>query len=312
MVSSSHEAMHRLFRDVPESVDQLFRGVGHTWFPDIVATEDLSGDVTEINPTERRADSVLKMRTKEGDEFVLIFESQRRRADEKLTRWPQYVTNLYDRHKLPVILVVICHDLATAVWAEQPISIGLDYWTSCEVTPLVLGPHNVPLREGPISEASLALAVLGVLTHGDQPEVAGILEPLAAALHKAPEGTRNDFALFVQHGLVEPIAARTWRNLMSFITVDEDTLRENPVFGRVVEGLEAKAEAKGVAEGKAEGVAEGKAEGVAESVLVVLDDRQIEVTEVQRERILAVHDREMLRRWLRAAMHVGTADELFG
>jgi predicted transposase YdaD len=98
---------------------------------------------------------------------------------------------------------------------------------------------------------------------------------------------------------------------MGFITVDEETLRENPVYGELLEGLEAKAEAKGVAEGKAKGVAEGKVEGVAESVLDVLEDRQISLTEVQRERILAVHDREMLRRWLRAAMHVGSADELF-
>jgi hypothetical protein len=54
------------------------------------------------------------------------------------------------------------------------------------------------------------------------------------------------------------------------------------------------------------------AEGVAGSVLAVLDDRQIELTGAQRERILAVHDLEMLRRWHRAAMHVGSADELFG
>lgn len=94
---------------------------------------------------------------------------------------------------------------------------------------------------------------------------------------------------------------------MGFITVDEETMRESPVYSEFLEGVEARAEAKGVAEGKVE----GKVEGVAESVLDVLDDRQISLTEVQRERILAVHDREMLRRWLRAAMHVGSADELF-
>lgn len=40
MVSSSHEAMHHYFRDNPESIDQLFRGVGFKSFPDVVATED--------------------------------------------------------------------------------------------------------------------------------------------------------------------------------------------------------------------------------------------------------------------------------
>jgi hypothetical protein len=292
--------MHRYFRDNPESIDQLFRGVGHVSFPDVVAAEDLSGDVTAIDPTERQADSVLKVRTKEGDEFVLIFEAQRRKVDEKLTRWPQYITNLYDRHELPVILVVICNDHATAEWADRPILIGKDFWTSCKVYPLVLGPHNVPLLDGPVTEANLALAVLGTITHGKDPDVAGILEPIAATLYKADEATRKKLSLYVQLALVEPIAARTWRNLMAFITVDEETLRESPVLNEVVEGLEAKAEAKGLAE------------GVAGSVLAVLDDRQIELTGAQRERILAVHDLEMLRRWHRAAMHVGSADELFG
>jgi len=82
---------------------------------------------------------------------------------------------------------------------------------------------------------------------------------------------------------------------MYFITVDEEALRENPVYSKVVERIEAKAEA----------------EGVAESVLDILEERQVEIADVQRERILAVHDREMLRRWLRAAMHVGSVDELF-
>jgi hypothetical protein len=296
--------MHRYFRDIPQSIDQLFRGVGYASFPDVVATEDLSGDVTAIEPVERQADSVLKVRTKEGDEFVLIFEAQRRKVDEKLTRWPQYITNLYDRHEVPVILVVICHDLATAEWADRPILIGKDFWTSCKVYPLVLGPHNVPLHDGPIGEANLALAVLSAITHGKDPDVTGILEPLAATLYKADEATRKKFSLLIQLALVEPIATRTWRNLMGFITVDEETLRENPVYGELLEGVEARAEAKGIAE--------GKAEGVAESVLDLLDDRQISLTEVQRERILAVHDRELLRRWLLAATHVGSADELFG
>lgn len=307
MVSSSHEAMHRYFRDTPESIDQLFRGVGFTSFPDIVATEDLSGDVTAIVPTERQADSVLRVRSKDGGEFVLIFEAQRREAEEKLTRWPQYITNLYDRHEVPVILVVICHDRATAEWAERPIHIGTDFWTSGKIYPLVLGPHNVPLPTGPIGEGDLALAMLGAITHGDDPAVTGILEPLAATLYEADEATRKKFSLFIQLALVEPIAARTWRNLMGFITIDEEALRENPVLGEVVEVLEAKAEAKGEARGEAR----GEAKGEVEALLTVLDERQIPVAEAQRERILAVHDREMLRRWLRLALHVEVADELF-
>jgi len=91
---------------------------------------------------------------------------------------------------------------------------------------------------------------------------------------------------------------------MGFIIEDEEALRMNPVFGEILEGLEARAEAKGKAE--------GQAEGEAKAVLTVLEERRIGVDDAQRERIMAVYDREMLRRWLRAAMHVESADELFG
>jgi hypothetical protein len=295
MVSSSHESMHHYFRDSPESIDQLFRGVGFTLFPDIVATEDLSGDVTMIEPVPRQADSVLKVRTKAGDEFVLIFEAQQGRPEEKRFRWPQYVTSLYDRHELPIILVVICNDRSTAVWAARPITIGTEFWNCCQVRPLVLGPDEIPFPSAPIGEADLALAVLGVITHGKDRRVAGILEPLAAALHKVDEATRNKFALEIQSALTEPAFAQLWKELMNFVTVNEETMRDNPVYGEFLEEFEAKAEAM----------------GEAASVLTVLEERRIPVDDAQRARILAVHDRQMLLRWLRLALRVGDADELF-
>jgi hypothetical protein len=295
--------MHHYFRDNPESIDQLFRGVGFKSFPDVVATEDLSGDVTMLDPVPRQADSVLKARTKAGDEFVVIFEAQQGRPQEKRIRWPQYITSLHDRHELPVVLVIVCNDRATAVWAARPITIETDFWRSCEVRPLVIGPDEVPLLNGPISETDLVLAVFGVITHGKESSVAGILEPLAAALHKTDEATRNKFAFEVQSALVEPAVAQKWKELMMLMTTDVESVRANPVLGEVLRKVEDEA--------KAEGVAEGRAEGVAEGVLTVLEDREIEVTEAQRARILAVHDRDMLRRWLRLALHVGVADELF-
>ena len=201
------------------------------------------------------------------------------------------------------MLVVICNDRATAVWAARPITIRTDFWQSCEVRPLVLGPDEIPLPKAPIGEADLALAVLGVITHGKDRRIAGILEPLAAALHKVDEATRTKFALEIQSALVEPAFAQLWKELMNFITVNEETMRANPVYGEFLEEFEAKAEAKGEAR--------GEAKGEAEAVLTVLDERHISVAEAQRKRILAVHDREMLRRWLRLALHVGDAEELF-
>ncbi|MBR7828599.1 hypothetical protein KDK95_19975 [Actinospica sp. MGRD01-02] len=288
--------MHHYFRDRPESIDQLFRAVGFTTFPDIVATEDLSGDVTMLDPVPRQADSVVKARTKEGDEFVLIFEAQQGRPEEKRIRWPQYVTSLHDRHEMPVVLVIVCNDRATADWAARPITIRTEFWQTCVVRPLVLGPDEVPVLKGPISDADLMLAVFGVITHGRDRSILGILEPLAKAVHQTDEEMRTKLALEIQSALIEPVLAQKWKELMLLMTTDEESMRANPVFGEVLRKVEDAAEAK----------------GEAESILIVLEDREIEVTDAQRERILAVHDRELLRRWLRMALHVSAADELFG
>lgn len=294
MVTSLHEVMHRYFRDNPESVDQLFRAIGFTSFPDIVGAEDLSGDVTMLTPTPRQADSVLKMRTKADDEFVLIFEAQRRPAEEKRTRWPQYVTSLYDRHKIPIVLVVVCHDTITASWASRPIVISTDFWTSCTVRPLVLGPSNVPLPTGPIAEADLPLAVFGVITHGADSDVTGILDEVATALKKVGGATQEKFSWMIELALTEPSAEQKWSDIM-MLDIDRESLREHPRIGGIMDELEA----------------EAKAEGLAEGILTVLDARGIVLTAEQRANVLAVTDQELLLRWLRAAADAPNAARLF-
>lgn len=66
--------------------------------------------------------------------------------------------------------------------------------------------------------------------------------------------------------------------------------------GEIVDGLKAKAEAR----------------GEASSILRILDKRGIELTDAQRERILGCIDLETLGRWLDASIDASTADEIFG
>ena len=87
---------------------------------------------------------MLKQRTAAGDEFVLILETLREPIEERRTWWPRYITGLYAHYKVPIILAVFCHDDVTAAWASRPITIGMGFWTSCEVRPIVFGPHNIP------------------------------------------------------------------------------------------------------------------------------------------------------------------------
>ena len=68
---------------------------------------------------------------------------------------------------------------------------------------------------------------------------------------------------------------------------------------------------KYIAKGKKEGRAEGKAEGKAEDVLEVLEARGLAVPDDVRERITQSTDLAALRHWLRRAVVVNSAREIF-
>jgi hypothetical protein len=68
---------------------------------------------------------------------------------------------------------------------------------------------------------------------------------------------------------------------------------------------------RGKAEGVAEGKAEGRAEGEADAVLTVLAARGIQVSDEIREHITSCTDLEQLSAWLRRAITVTTAGDLF-
>lgn len=69
---------------------------------------------------------------------------------------------------------------------------------------------------------------------------------------------------------------------------------------------------QGRAEGEAKGRAEGRAAGAAEAVLRVLAARGIVVPDDVRDRVGSCTDHEQLTAWLTRAVHVDTAEDLFG
>ena len=296
MVSSSHEAMHRIFRDHPEVIDATFRALGFK-FPETMATSLLDTDVTEIRPIERRADTVMKVETKDGRSFIFVFEAQRRIDADKRFSWPYYIAYLHEYYRMPVFLVVICQDDATAKWAFKPIEMRVEEWPSMTVRPYVLGPHNVPVPQGPIGEAGIPLAALAAITHAHDPGIGAILAALATALEDTDAITRTDFTLLTQFGLGGFPAAEIWRSLMIY---DLDTLRKSPVLREMLDEHDEQVLAK------------GRAEGRAADILQLLEFRKIHVTDSERGRILACEDLETLSRWFDAAFTAEKSEDLFG
>ena len=270
-----------------------------------------SAPSTRINPKRGYSRStitytVMAMTAVGGEQFVLACEAQGGHSAETIMKkrrnWPYYLAYLHERYKLPVVLLVLCQEKATVKWAQQPINLGLPVWPTLTVNPLVLGPHNIPLQQGPVPDEQLTQAVFSVMTHARHDVVDGILEEVAKALERADPTTRNEYAKAIWLALNPRPTATQWMELMKAMNMDEElaaSLREGSV-GEVVRGFETKAEAK------------GKAEGEANSVLRIVDRRRIALTVEQRERILGCTDLDTLNRWLDASLDATSADEIFG
>lgn len=303
MVTFARETLHQFFREHPEALDRAFQAVGRTDFPKTADAWVLSNDATEAKPLERRVDTAMRVKSTDGGEYVVVVEAQGKKDPAKRRSWPYHLTYLHERHQCPVLLVVICQDRATAKWAREPITVGVGEFTSFAVFPFVLEPGNVPVLSE-IDESDLILGALSVVIHAR--EIGGAeLRKLAAALRSVDEETRGDLTFYVQLGLGSWPAAHEWSTIMS---VDLDMFRKSPILGGMLKENEQMVEARGKVEGKAE----GKAEGQAEYLLGVLEWREVELSEEQRERISTCTDLDQLDAWFAAARGATCAADLFG
>ncbi|MHC3459278.1 hypothetical protein [Streptomyces flavovirens] len=288
MVSAPHEAMHRVFQEYPGLFTRLSDVLG-LQLPPVASAKPLTVDLTENEPLERRVDTLLRIETQGDGPFLLVVEAQGKRDPGKTASWPYYVTYLNNKYRLPVLLLVICQDHATATWAARPLTIGLPQWQTVTTRPLVAGPHNMPVITD-VAEArkDLALATLSAITHADNPDVDAILKTMSVALRDTPESIAEPLVELIAQGLGNRPAAQQWRNLvavdLSFYT--------SPLSEEIRD--------------------EGRAQSRAEDVLLILGVRGIDITDEIREKVTACGDPELLRQWLARAALAATAGEVFG
>ncbi|MEU3128486.1 hypothetical protein ACIBVM_19655 [[Kitasatospora] papulosa] len=298
MVSAPHEAMHRVFQEYPELFSRVSEVLGVA-FPPFVSADVVTTDLTESRPVERRVDTLLRIETEDNGLFLLAVEAQGKKDPDKPTSWAYYVSYLLEKYRLPTMLLVVCQDRATAAWAARPVPLGSPQWPVLTLRPLVAGPHNIPAVTD-VAEArkDLALATLSAITHAGEPDVGAILKTLSAALRGAPDDIAAPIVELTAQGLGNRPAAQQWRNL---VAVD---------LSFYISPLSEEIRDEGRAEGEARGRAEGEARGRAEDILLVLDERGIEVPDGIRDTITGCRDLDVLRRWLRRAATADSAEEI--
>jgi hypothetical protein len=177
-------------------------------------------------------------------------------------------------------------------WASQAIPLGPGF----SFTPYVLGPSAVPTITDPaVAAADPELAVLSAMAHGQgDPETAALIG-LAAT---SAVGQLSDPDRVVLYGdLILSALSEAARKALQMIPQGYEF--QSPIIRDSIQ------------KGRTEGEATGEAKGQARSVLDVLEIRGLPVSPTQQEKILSCTETTVLTTWLKRAVTVTSADELF-
>jgi hypothetical protein len=288
MPSHLHEVLIEMFRDRPGLAADLLRGPLHVEVPDFQGAHLSAGELTDVAPTEYRADAVVTLDDSSRTVQAVVVEVQLRIDARKRRSWPAYIATLYARLDCPVVLLVLCPDQKVAEWCAAPIVIGPP---GSVVTPVALGPKQIPvLTDIDTARRIPELAVLSAIAHAALPDPTPVFEALFAALDVIDHDHANLYTDLVL--TVLPAAAR--EHLEELMTTTGHRYQSD--FAR-----------RYFSQGEAQGELIGKARGEARAVLAILEARGVEVPDDVRATITGCTDPAQLETWIRRA---ATADKI--
>jgi hypothetical protein len=243
--------------------------------------------LTEIVPTERKADLVLLLSDSPGGppDRALVIEVQLKIDPNKRWSWWWYLVSLHARHRCDAVLIVVTPSEAVAAWAAGPFALG---HPGISLQPIVIGPASVPVvRDEAEAMRFPELAVLSVMMHGQSEGAEAI----------------GNAALTAVRGLDEERA---------MLYSDVVFLSLHTAARAILEGLMANGTYQYQSDFAKRFIAQGEARGEARSILAVLSARGIEVPEAVRERVLACTDVATLDVWIARAVTAKAATDVFG
>jgi hypothetical protein len=287
MASMQHEGLLLLFRNRPALAPELLRDALGMHLPQWTEARVESAELTEVVPTEYRADLVVLLLDGKPI-FAIVVEVQLSRDEDKRKSWPIYLTSLRSRVACPTALLVIAPDAAVARWCAQPIELGHPGFV---LQPLVMGPDAIPvILDEQVAREDPELAVLSAMAHGHEDVGASIAQTVLAAVGGL-DTERVRLYVDLAMSSLSGAARSALEELMQ-----RGTYEYQSEFARkyVAQGLE-----------------EGRHEGERAALFEVLDARGLRVDAETRQRILACTDLAQLKVWLRKAVTVESAQELF-
>lgn len=288
MVSQLHEVLVELFHRRPELAAELLAAADGVTVPQFEEARLEACELTDLAPTEYRADTVVLLSAREGPALAVVVEVQLSRDPGKRWSWPVYLPTLRARLRCPAVLLVLCASDKVAEWCGAPIEVGHPGYA---LRPLVIGPHGIPLVNDPAQASqNPELAVLSAMAHGGDPGGEKVLCALLAGLQTVDDDVAKLYADQVMAAL--PAAAQAcWEDMMAIGTYEYQSDFARRYYGQ--------------------GRAEGEADGEAKALLRVLAARRIAVSDDARDRIMGCTDIDQLERWLDRAVSVSSVEELF-
>ena len=265
-----------MFRDRPALAADLLGGPLHVAVPEFDKALLSPGELTDVVPTEYRADAVVTLERAGSAVLGVVVEVQRHVDPRKRRSWPAYVATLHARLGCLVALLVICTDQSVAAWGATPIPVGEPGFV---LTPIVLGPDQVPvITDLDTARRAPELTVLSALAHGAEPDP----NPIFAAMFAALDVLDPDHAKLYADFVLTVLPEATQRYLEGLMTATSDKYTSD-LARRLV------------------------SEGKAETLLEILDGRGIEVPDAVRSDIAGCTDLDRLKAW---ALRVSTVQKI--
>jgi len=249
MPSPLHQALIQIFQYEPSLAAALLTDALGQRLPPHKHVRLEPGELTDLVPTEYRADVVVALADATRTVLAVVVEVQLGKDDDKRWTWPVYLTTLRARLRCPVVLLAVCVNARIARWSARPIDLGHPGWT---LRPLVLGPDRVPfVTDATQAEDAPELAALSAMAHATHPDWNKIAAALLAALDNLDDQERADRYTDVVLAAL-PDAARATLEAMMTTQTSEFPISETYRRWR------REAQAEGRLEGRLEGRRQGR------------------------------------------------------
>lgn len=293
MPSSWHDSVTAIFTENPRLAVELVTRLNGTSLPVGTPVHVEQPSFNDRPSTDFAADAVIVVGPKQDPVRGIIVEAQKRTYADKPPQWARYAAQLWTFLKCPIDVLVICPDAKSAFYYARPVPTSLPGYTHI---PIALLPSDVPAITDPAAAvANPALAALSVAYHGVE---SGVPQAVSDGFDKLPsdqaihyhEYAYNLAPLAVQRILEQLMNSDTWPVYSPFA-------KEH--FGR------------GKKEGMKEGMEEGNKEGEAAAVLLILEARNLDVSQAERNRITNCTDLGQLTKWVQRAITITKTGDLF-